>query len=157
MLKRADGRARCPGQSQERMTSDELFWLDPWSAQGQAASAKLLPVAPELRRHAEQAIVLLPGAPVQSPPEGGRCPRRHGPGARRLDLIGMKFQLAQEICWTYAQAVAQQHDEARHVETQNILDEISSMFGRCQDSAMHTPPQRENTARSGSARTGLIG
>ena len=25
------------------MNSDELFWIDPWSAQGQDASAKLLP------------------------------------------------------------------------------------------------------------------
>jgi hypothetical protein len=116
------------------LTSDELFWLDPWSAQGQAASAKLLPVAPELRRHAEQAIVLLAQARSVNPRlKEGDALAAMDLGARRLDLIGMKFQLAQEIVETYAQAVAQQHDEARHVETQNILDEISSMFGRCQD------------------------
>jgi hypothetical protein len=54
-------------------------------------------------------------------------------GARRLDLIGLKFELAQEIADTYAQAAALQHDKAQRKQTQNILDEISSMFGRCQD------------------------
>ena len=116
------------------LTSDQLFWLDPWSAQGQAVSAKLLPIAPELRRHAEQAIVLLAQARSANPRlKEGDALTAMDLGARRLDLIGMKFQLAQEIVDTYGQAVAQQHDEARRVETQNILDEISSMFGRCQD------------------------
>lgn len=116
------------------LTSDELFWMDPWSAQGQAASAKLLPVAPELRQHAERAIVLLAQARRANPClKEGDALTAMDLGARRLDLIGMKFQLAQEIVETYAQAEAQQHDQARRQETQNILDEISSMFGRCQD------------------------
>ena len=34
-------------------------------------------------------------------------------GARRLDLIGLKFELAQEIAAAYAQAVAQQHDKTQ--------------------------------------------
>jgi len=116
------------------MESDGIFWLDPWSRQGQAVSVKLLPLAPELRLHAERAIVLLAEA------------RRANPGlievdaltamdlgARRLDLIGMKFELAQEIIDGYAEALERQHDKAHSSETQNILDEISSMFGRCQD------------------------
>ncbi len=40
------------GRAKTGMTSDILFWLDPWSAQGQTVSAKLLPQASELRRHA---------------------------------------------------------------------------------------------------------
>jgi hypothetical protein len=121
-------------KANSELTSDQLFWLDPWSAQGQAVSAKLLPVAPELRRHAEQAIVLLAQARSANPRlKEGDALTAMDLGARRLDLIGMKFQLAQEIVDTYGQAVAQQHDKTRHEETQNILDEISSMFGRCQD------------------------
>ncbi len=54
-------------------------------------------------------------------------------GARRLDLIGMKFQLAQEIASSYAQAVANQHDKTRSDETSNILNEISGNNGRCED------------------------
>ncbi len=116
------------------MTSDTLFWLDPWSAQGQAVSAKLLPVARDLRVHAEQAIVLLDEA------------RQIGPsllepdaltaidlGARRLDFIGMKFEMASEIESMYAQAVSQQHDKSQSSHTRDMLDEISSMNGRCQD------------------------
>ena len=33
----------------------------------------------------------------------------------------------------YAQATAQQHDKAKAKETRDMLDEISSMNGRCQD------------------------
>ena len=80
------------------MTSDQLFWLDPWSAEGQAISAKLLPVAHDLRLHAEQAIVLLAQARHDNPnlaePDALTAMDL---GARRLDLIGLKFQLAQEI------------------------------------------------------------
>ena len=55
-------------------------------------------------------------------------------GARRLDLIGMKFQLAQEIAESYAKALAQsarQSATARLVS--NILSEIGGNNGRCQD------------------------
>jgi hypothetical protein len=54
-------------------------------------------------------------------------------GARRLDFIGLKFQLAQEITATYSQAVAQQYDKTLSNATYNLLSEISSMNGRCQD------------------------
>jgi len=121
-------------QAHAGLTSDELFWLDPWSAEGQEASAKVLPLAVDLRTHAERAIVLLAEA---------RAANRHlkevdalaamDMGARRLDLIGLNFELGQEIAGAYALALAQQRDMARRAETRNILDEISSMFGRCQD------------------------
>jgi hypothetical protein len=54
-------------------------------------------------------------------------------GARRLDLIGLKFQLAQEIPAAYAQAVAQQHDKTQSSATNTLLSEISGANGRCQD------------------------
>ncbi len=54
-------------------------------------------------------------------------------GARRLDLIGLKFELAQEIATAYAQAVAQQHDKTRGSATNTLLSEISGTNGRCQD------------------------
>ncbi len=116
------------------MTSDQLFWLDVWSAPGQNVSAKLLPQARDLRLHAERAIVLL--AQVRQNNPALRETDAHTAmdlGARRLDLIGLKFELAQEIAAAYAQAVAQQHDKTKSSATNNILSEISSMFGRCQD------------------------
>src|SRR5208282_4379621 len=54
-------------------------------------------------------------------------------GARRLDFIGLKFQLAQEIPAAYAQAAAQQHDKTQSNATYNLHSEISGMNGRCQD------------------------
>ena len=103
------------------MTSDELFWLDPWSAEGQEVSAKLLPMAQDLRVHAEQAIVLLDQARQENPgllePDALTAMDL---GARRLDLIGLKFELAQEIVTTYAQILTEQHDPAQH-KTVNML------------------------------------
>lgn len=116
------------------LTSDALFWLDPWSAEGQEVSSRLLPHAQDLRLHAERAIVLLIQARAENPDL--REPAALAAmelGARRLDLIGMKFELAQEMASLYAQAVAQQHDRARHAATADLLEGISSMNGRCQD------------------------
>lgn len=116
------------------MTSDTLFWLDPWSAQGQEASARVLPVVAEMRLHAEQAIVLVAKAREANPAlRESDALTAMDLGARRMDLIGLKFQLSQEIVSSYAEALKQQHDAARRAETHNMLDEISSMFGRCQD------------------------
>jgi hypothetical protein len=121
-------------QAHPGIESDELFWLDPWSGEGQQASAKILPVAVDLRTHAERAIVLIAEARMANPHlKEGDALTAMDMGARRLDLIGLKFELGQEIVDVYAQAQAQQHDKAHRTETRNMLDEISSMFGRCQD------------------------
>jgi hypothetical protein len=116
------------------MNSDELFWLDPWNAQGQEVSAKLLPQAHDMRLHAERAIVLLAqaraGNPKLAEPDALTAMDL---GARRLDFIGLKFQLAQEIASAYAQAVAQQRDKTQRAAASHELEEISSDYGRCQD------------------------
>lgn len=116
------------------MNSDQLFWLDPWSAQGQAISAKLLPTVHDLRIHAEQAIVLLDQVrrdnPTLAEPDALTAMDL---GARRLDLIGLKFQLAEEIAADYATALTQQHDATQRRALSNLLSEISSDNGRCED------------------------
>jgi hexosaminidase len=122
------------GAAQTGMTSDQVFWLDPWSAQGQAVAAKLQPTVHDLRTHAEQAIVLLDEARASDP--ALREPNAliaMDLGARRLDLIGMKFEMAAQIASTYAQALAQQHDKTQSNATERLLDDISSNNGRCQD------------------------
>ena len=122
------------GNAKTSLTSDQLFWLDVWNAEGQEISGKLLPTAKDLRVHAEKAIVLLEQARAEN--KGLRemdALAAMELGARRLDLIGMKFELAQEMASAYAQAVQQQHDRAQHGATTNLLDEISGMTGRCQD------------------------
>ncbi len=120
--------------SKPAMTTDALFWLDPWSAQGQEIAAKLLPNAQALRTHAEQAIVLIEQARMTEPgiaePDALTAMDL---GARRLDLIGMKFELAQEIVTTYAQILNMQHDPAQHKLASILLSEIAGNVGRCQD------------------------
>ena len=121
-------------EAKPQMSSDGVFWLDPWSAQGQEVSARLLPFASELRIHAEKAIVLLAEARESNPQlRETDALTAMDLGARRLDLIGMKFELAQEIVDSYSYALAHQHDKQDGKETRNILNEISSTNGRCQD------------------------
>jgi len=54
-------------------------------------------------------------------------------GARRLDLIGMKFELADEIARSYATAIENQHDKTHDADVSNALSEIGGNNGRCQD------------------------
>jgi hypothetical protein len=102
--------------------------------EGQEVSAKILPVATDLRMHAERAIVLIAQAREENPHlREGDALTAMDLGARRLDLIGLKFEMSQEIVKAYEQALAQQHDKTHRSDTRNMVDEISSMFGRCQD------------------------
>jgi uncharacterized protein YfiM (DUF2279 family) len=91
-------------------------------------------VAKDLRLHAEHAIELLAQVRQANPELKEKdALTAMDLGARRLDLIGMKFQLAQEIADSYARALAQQHDKAQHATVSNILSEIGGNNGRCQD------------------------
>ena len=54
-------------------------------------------------------------------------------GARRIDFIGLKFQLADEIAAAYAKAYAMRDDAKRQTELRDLLYSITSMNGRCQD------------------------
>ncbi len=102
------------GKAKTDSSSDGLFWLDPWSAHGQEVSAKLLPVAQDLRLHAERAIVLLAQVRQDNPDlKEPAALAAMDLGARRLDLIGMKFEWAQEIADAYAKALANQHDKTK--------------------------------------------
>ena len=114
--------------------SDDLIWVDPWSPQGQAFSAKLLPLAPQLRRHAERVVELVTQARLANPAlREADALTALDLGARRLDLIGMKFEFAQEIADGYASAFARPHDKDHDDGTQNTLEEISGDNCLCQD------------------------
>jgi len=54
-------------------------------------------------------------------------------GARRIDFIGMKFQLAEEMSAAYAKAYSMKDDPKHRTEARELLYSISSMNGRCQD------------------------
>ncbi|MDR3750466.1 MAG: family 20 glycosylhydrolase, partial [Terracidiphilus sp.] len=81
-----------------------LFWTDPWSEQGQIVSAKLMPMVPEIRLHAERAITLLKQAEAAEPLRERGALDAMELAARRMDFIGYKFQAAQEIAGAYNQA-----------------------------------------------------
>ncbi|MES2220025.1 MAG: glycoside hydrolase, partial [Acidobacteriota bacterium] len=54
-------------------------------------------------------------------------------GARRMDFIGFKFEVAQEMLNDYDRAYQQQKDPAASKDLGSALYDISSNNGRCQD------------------------
>jgi hypothetical protein len=114
--------------------SDETFWLDPWSPAGIAKADKLRAKIPAARLHAEHAIELLHAALTANPALREQdAIAAMDLGARRIDFIGLKFQLSDEMRSAYGKAYAARSDAKHHAATEDILDSISSMNGRCQD------------------------
>lgn len=114
--------------------SDVAFWIDPWSVEGQKFSKRLQDRIPAARLHAEHAVELLEAARTANPHL--REPHAIDAmelGARRIDFIGEKFQLAAEMSEAYAKAYALRNDKSHSTEARELLYSISSMNGRCQD------------------------
>jgi hypothetical protein len=116
------------------MSSDNLFWLDPWSPRGQEISSRLLPLAKELRLHAEQAIVLLAQVRLASPAlKETDALTAMDLGARRLDLIGFKFEMSQEMIEAYNRALALQHNKPHTKEADEAQGAVNNTNDRCKD------------------------
>ncbi len=138
--------------------SDGLFWLDPWSRDGVVYADKLRPYTHEVRLHAERALTLIAQARAAAPPLAGVAevtikPAEEYPsaptslretdaidalelGARRLDFLALKFQLADEMRQDYAQASAEQGSTDKKVRSDvaHQLGEINNAAnGRIQD------------------------
>ena len=144
--------------------SDGLFWIDPWSADGQKAADKIRPYTHDLRMHAERATELIaearaaaPMAPVAVEAQrDGVAPvfnvanafpsvpttlRERDAldamelGARRMDLIGLKFQLAEEMEQGYQRAYAQRGstDKKVRVKVAKDISDIVGVDGRIPD------------------------
>ncbi len=114
-------------------TSDDLFWVDPWSAMGQVISVKLLPVTHTLRVQAEQAITLIEQARNAGPLREADALDAMEMGARRMDFLGLKFEMAQLIAQEYDFAYRKQNDPANREKVARILFNISNGTGLCQD------------------------
>ena len=148
--------------------SDGLFWMDPWSKDGQTYATKLRPYTHEVRLHAERALTLIAEAraaypaptssnsPSRSAAEGSAVPhadRTNAPtynlepttnnptalrepdaidalelGARRIDFIGLKFQLCDEIPGLYAQAQTDAASADKKVRA-NVIWDLSAIRG----------------------------
>ena len=117
----------------------QLYWLDPFSPEGQIAAQKIRTVAREARILAESAMVLT--AQAKNALRGkdgslGTLRERDAleameMGARRIDFIGMKFQLADEIVRHYSAAL---DSVAKGANPTHDLTEIASQINsRTQD------------------------
>ena len=115
-------------------TSNESFWMDPWSPQGLAVLAKARPVLHDVRLHAERAIELIAGVEKDATDvRESRALKAMELGARRMDFMAQKFEWSDDIGAAYAQAYTLRNDPKRAAEASNLLYTISSMNGRCQD------------------------
>ena len=134
--------------------SDGLFWIDPWSKDGQIRTVKLRPFNHELRMHAEAALTLIAKARAAYPatnsapsnaselfpsnPTSLRNPDAIDAmelGARRMDFIGLKFQLADEMVDEYEQAQKSLASPDRKIRAQvaTHLGNINGINGRIAD------------------------
>jgi hypothetical protein len=118
----------------DRGASDALFWVDPWSADGRADAAKLRPMLHELRYHAERALVFLADARKDSDHlQQLDALSAMELSARRIDIIGLKFQFSDEIIDAYSRAYKARSNTKMPDDVDSDLYEISDTNGRCQD------------------------
>jgi len=107
--------------------SDYLFWLDPWSDEGQLVAQKIRPVTHDVRILAESAMVLVAMADRPGMRELDAIDAM-AVGARKIDFIGMKFQFADEVVQIYARA----SDTTSKSASRDLAD-ITGVNGRLQD------------------------
>ncbi len=120
---------------------DLLYWQDPWNADGQHIAGQIRPILTELRLHAERAITLVAQARDQA--AASHLTLRETDaldalelGARRMDLIGLKFQITDEIAASYAHAysLAGSKKKEDREDLGNDLNNINSgVNGKLQD------------------------
>ncbi|HEX9108830.1 MAG TPA: glycoside hydrolase family 20 zincin-like fold domain-containing protein [Longimicrobiales bacterium] len=113
--------------------SDWLFWTDPWNGEGVDAARRMRGIAPQLRLLAEDALKLTLEARAAGLREGDALDALQL-GARKLDFIGMKFQLADQVTGMYAEAARLATDTTPgHPSPGWNISDMSSMNGRLQD------------------------
>jgi hypothetical protein len=163
-------------QAQVGDATNSLFWLDPWSKDGQKIAAEMRPWTHDLRMHAEAALTLIAQARAVAGPRvdstssatstnGAASPSgneagasstiynatKYGAatsnlrepdavdamelGARRMDFIGLKFQLADEMAEGYARALADSTstDKKTRATVSRELSDLNGINGRIED------------------------
>jgi hypothetical protein len=144
--------------------TNNIFWLDPWSKDGQKIAEQVRPWTHDLRIHAEAALTLIAQARAAAGSNrvgavstgtgaastlydaakyGAASSALREPdavdamelGARRMDFIGLKFQLADEMAAGYAQALADStsSDRKTRASVNRELSDLNSVNGRIQD------------------------
>ena len=112
---------------------DSYFWVDPWSTQGQQVAAKIRPVSAEVRLDAERALTLLAHARAAGPLRHPEALDAMDLGARRMDFLVLKFQLADQIADTYRYLYNEQKDPTIAAHTWTDLWNLAGVNGLCED------------------------
>jgi hexosaminidase len=142
--------------------TDSIFWLDPMSPDGLRIGNQVRPFAHDLRLHAERALTLIAQARAAAPAvistsAASGASTGYDPantyrfnttalreteaidalelGARRMDFIGLKFQLADEIAEGYQRAYSMQNttDKKQRMAVSRELSDINGVDGRIRD------------------------
>jgi uncharacterized protein YbbC (DUF1343 family) len=112
---------------------DAYFWADPWSPEGQTIDAKIRPVAAEVRLDAERALTLLAQARAAGILRNPEALDAMDLGARRIDFLAFKFQVADQIADSYLRLYNGQQDHDIAIHTSRDLWDLSGVNGLCQD------------------------
>jgi hexosaminidase len=117
---------------------DSLYWVDPFSPDGQAVAAKIRPVLSQVRLHAERVITLVDKARAAAAADHRELANPEALdalelGARRIDAMGLKFQAADEAASLYARAQSLAGDKKNWNEVEDLLETIGSNNGKLQD------------------------
>jgi hexosaminidase len=112
---------------------DADFWADPWSPEGQEIDAKIRPAAAEVRLDAERALTLIAQARAAGPLREADAVDAMDLGARRLDFLALKFQLADQIAANYRNLYNGLSNQAAHNHVSRDLWNLAGVNGLCED------------------------
>lgn len=112
---------------------DALFWVDPWTAMGEADAKKLRPVMAEVRTNAEHALVAVADARREAGLRETPALDAMDLGAQRMDFLAFKVETADRIAETYRRLYSEREDQVRSREIGRELFVLSGAYGRTQD------------------------
>jgi hexosaminidase len=112
---------------------DDYFWLDPWSSRGQEIAAKMHPASARVRLDAERALTLIAQARAAGALRNPQALDAMELGARRIDFLVLKFQLAGQIADNYRRLYKGQKDQAISIHTSRDLWNMAGVSGLCED------------------------
>jgi len=112
---------------------DAYFWVDPWSPAGQQIAAKILPVSAEVRLDAERALTLITQAREAAPLRATDALDAMDLGARRIDFLALRFQLADQVAQSYRRLYTGQTTPEIAAHVSRDLWNLAGVNGLCED------------------------
>ncbi|HEX4311617.1 MAG TPA: glycoside hydrolase family 20 zincin-like fold domain-containing protein [Acidobacteriaceae bacterium] len=112
---------------------DAHFWVDPWSPSGQQSADKIRPVSAEVRLDAERALTLIAQARTAEPLRETETLDAIDLGARRIDFLALKFQIADQVADAYRRLYDGQKTPDIATHTSRDLWNLAGVNGLCED------------------------